>query len=58
MPLPLFITIEFQSINPQTPVENDYYGAYTLLLSHAFPPSDGYVVHPQVISHFVTHYPM
>ena len=53
MPLPHLIRSEFVYVDPQTTQESDYYGAYNLLLSHAFPPTDGYVVHPQVIFHLV-----
>jgi hypothetical protein len=37
MPLPSFIKAELESINPLTTQESDYYGAYNILLGHAFP---------------------
>jgi hypothetical protein len=48
MPLPAIIKAEFDYVNPTTTQESDYYGAYNMLLVHAFPMLDGYVVHPQV----------
>jgi hypothetical protein len=50
MPLPAIIRAEFEYINPVSTQESDYYGAYNILLGHAFPLADGYVVHPQVIT--------
>jgi hypothetical protein len=49
MPLPALIRAEFEYVDPQTTQENDYYGAYNILLGHAFPATEGYVVHPQVV---------
>jgi hypothetical protein len=49
MPLPALIRAEFEYVDPQTTQENDHYGAYNILLCHAFPTTEGYVVHPQVI---------
>lgn len=48
MPLPAYLARAFQRINPETTQESDYYGAYTMLLVHAFPGQEGYVVHPQI----------
>ena len=39
---------EFDYVNPTTTQESDYYGAYNMLLVHAFPMADGFVVRPQV----------
>jgi hypothetical protein len=54
MPLPALIRAEFEYIDPQTTQENDYCGAYNILLGHAFPTTEGYrdIVHPQVICTF------
>lgn len=48
MPLPAIIRAEFEYVNPATTQESDYYGAYNILLGHAFLVADGFVVHPQV----------
>ena len=56
--LPAIIRAEFEYVNPATTQENDYYGAYNILLFHAFPVSDGFVIHPQVqVRHYVM-YPL
>ena len=47
MPLPSLIRAEFENIYRQT-TEDDYNGVYNLLLFHAFPPTEGYVIHPYV----------
>lgn len=49
MPLPAIVRAEFDYVNPTTTQESDYYGAYNMLLVHAFPMVDGFVVHPKPI---------
>jgi hypothetical protein len=58
MHLPDYIGKAFKRINPSATQENDYYGAYNLLLWHAFPGQQGYVVHPQVIFTTSSHFSM
>ena len=53
MPLPSLIRTEFENIYPRTTEENDYNGVYNLLLLHAFPATEGYVIHPYVILTFL-----
>ncbi|KAF8633627.1 hypothetical protein AX17_004419 [Amanita inopinata Kibby_2008] len=47
MPLPALIRFGFECNNLKITLESRYYGAYNMLLLHAFPGSEGYVVQPQ-----------